>query len=337
MPGEAGRVVLLGYAGAQNLGDEAILAGSLDLIRRAGDDFTPLVVSLDPADTERRHQVEAWPRTRFGELLKRLGADDRFLLGGGGLLQDSTSLGSLGYYLRAAAAAGRRTPVAYWAIGVGPLSRTGSWVLARAPAPQVAVARDPVSLALLGKAGVPADRLVLGTDAAYQLSSVPERTPRWIGFAPRPVPGLDVWALAGQLAVVARAHDRQIRVFAMDSRQDSDLARQLARSHAPVMEFCELPAESEGILTLFSELEYMVAIRLHAMILASLAGVPSVAVPYDPKVEREARLLGMPLWSEWHLHPQAIPGPGRVQLAAIVAGRRTQLQSAFAAMWQALA
>ena len=337
MAGGGRRVVLLGYAGAKNLGDEAILAGSLDLIRTLGGTFTPLVVSLDPKDTEQRHQVEAWPRGRLGELLRTLGREDRFLLGGGGLLQDATSLGSLGYYLSSAAAAGRRTPVAYWAMGVGPLSKTGRWVLRRAPAPQVAVARDPESLAMLADAKVPKDRLLLGADAAYQLAPVPPHPTGWIGFAPKHANGVDVPALASELAALAGRSGRRIRVFALDGREDRDLAQSLALAHAPLAEFCELPEQSEGILTLFSELECMVAIRLHAMILASLAGVPSVSVPYDPKVEREARLLGMPLWSEWDRQLEALPRPGQPELAATVAERRSQLQAAFSAMWQALA
>ncbi len=333
------RVVLFGYAGGQNLGDEAILAGTLALLRARAEPCTPVVVSLDAADTERRHQVVAWPRRRLLALLRSLGPDDRFLLGGGGLLQDATSAGSLAYYLKAAAAAGRRCPVGYWAIGAGPLSAIGQWMLRQAPWPAVAVGREEDTLAILRRAGLPPDRLVRGADAAYALTprAARKRAGGWIGFAPRSAPGVDVAAIAARVVERARRSGRRVRIVAMDQREDLALARQLAQTLAPWAEFAALPEAPEGIPAVFSELDYVVAVRLHALILAALAGVPGVAVAYDPKVEREARLLGMPLWSEWTDESDTPPHLGHEPLGAVVAARRELAAAAFSQMWQALA
>lgn len=334
-----GRVVLLGYAGAKNAGDEAILAGTLALLKSHHIPLSPLVVSLDPADTTSRHKVAAWPRRGLSHLIRSLGASDRFLLGGGGLLQDATSVGSLAYYLRAAAAAGRRCPVGYWAIGVGPLTRVGQWMLGRAPWPRAVVGREAESLAILARAKMPPDRLILGADAAWALEPAPAGggTGGWIGFAPRNAPGLELNAVTAGVIARARNSGRRVRIFAMDQAEDQELARSLAETFAPTTEFVALPKRSEGIIALFSELDYMVAIRLHAMILAALAGVPGVAVAYDPKVEREARLLGMPLWSEWTDESGAPPALGETSLRAVVASRRQLASDGFAQLWRALA
>src|SRR5690606_16223699 len=113
------RVLLSGYYGFGNLGDEAILAGLGSALEHRG--HQPVVLSNDPAGTERLHSFEA--RHRVRGLVGALTSVDAVVSGGGGLLQDATSARSLTYYLsvlRLARAFGRRTAV--YAQSLGPLS-----------------------------------------------------------------------------------------------------------------------------------------------------------------------------------------------------------------------
>ncbi|MEO1592995.1 MAG: polysaccharide pyruvyl transferase family protein [Cyanobacteria bacterium J06632_22] len=98
-----GRVLICGYYGHYNLGDEAMLAGMLALLRQWQPNIAATVYSNDPADTVRRHGVntvssrpprrrlERWQRQvrPYGLLL----GHRWFVLGGGDLLRDGPRAG----------------------------------------------------------------------------------------------------------------------------------------------------------------------------------------------------------------------------------------------------
>ncbi|QRN79506.1 MAG: hypothetical protein JK586_14715, partial [Nocardiopsis sp. BM-2018] len=78
------RWLVSGYYGADNLGDEALLAGLVGSLRRRGARRLG-VLSLDPGATRAAHHVVAHHRLRGlpGALLR----SDVLVSGGGGLLQ----------------------------------------------------------------------------------------------------------------------------------------------------------------------------------------------------------------------------------------------------------
>ena len=50
----------------------------------------------------------------------------------------------------------------------------------------------------------------------------------------------------------------------------------------------------EQVQTMFSEASLVIAMRLHALILAATAGCPTAALSYDPKVKAAAQLAALP-------------------------------------------
>src|SRR5690242_2973453 len=95
------RIAISGYYGCGNTGDEAVLSGILAAFSRhagvASDRFT--VLSQDPQATIDQHGANAVPRMSHTLVRKAMRECDLFLSGGGSLLQDTTSLRSLFYYL----------------------------------------------------------------------------------------------------------------------------------------------------------------------------------------------------------------------------------------------
>ena len=94
--------LICGYYGNYNLGDEAMLAGMIALLREQSDDLPMTVLSDNPQDTGSRHSVETLPRFPPRRSLERLQrfVQDRylnflrhsyFILGGGDLLRDSST------------------------------------------------------------------------------------------------------------------------------------------------------------------------------------------------------------------------------------------------------
>ncbi len=92
------RVLLSGYYGFGNLGDEALLEVIVDRMRRRFPSAQLEVLSATPQMTAANHRVESTPRWDWRAIRAAIARADVVLSGGGGLLQDATSLRSLLYY-----------------------------------------------------------------------------------------------------------------------------------------------------------------------------------------------------------------------------------------------
>src|SRR3972149_10613964 len=117
------RIVISGYYGFGDAGDEAVLSAILGALRQRLPAARITVLSANPIATRRTHNVHAVPRTGL-RLLGTLAGADLFISGGGSLIQDATSARSAVYYLgllALAAVLSRRTMV--YAQGIGPLRR----------------------------------------------------------------------------------------------------------------------------------------------------------------------------------------------------------------------
>jgi polysaccharide pyruvyl transferase WcaK-like protein len=118
------RILISGFYGFDNAGDEAVLAAMVQLFRERRPDLDLVVLSAAPKATERLHGVQALPRMNRRAVASAIRACDLFVSGGGSLLQDSTSARSAIYYLALIYFAIRaRKPVALYCQGIGPLRR----------------------------------------------------------------------------------------------------------------------------------------------------------------------------------------------------------------------
>ena len=120
------RFVLSGYYGFGNLGDEALLQVIVERLRARWPGCAVDVLSAAPERTARTYGVDATPRMDLARVNAAIGRADVVLSGGGGLLQNVTSLRSLLYYagvIRSAIRAGKPTMV--FAQSIGPLDFWG--------------------------------------------------------------------------------------------------------------------------------------------------------------------------------------------------------------------
>lgn len=315
------------------------MAGTLGLLKARAPAFRPLVLSQDPSATEKTHSVEAVPRSRLFSLLKSLGPADRFLLSGGGLLQDRTSLRSLLYYLFALRRAGRRASTAHWAVGVGPLSPRGRAFVGLFGAPTYSVLRDESSTRALVGMGYPQEKVRTGADAAFTLEGVhPDPTEGLIGYAPRSFPGTDAFTFGRELIREAGKIGKSVVLLPFRESEDGPLCRDLRDHSGGIASLRELPKDPRSIPDALKDLEGIVAVRLHALILGSLAGVPLAALAYDPKVLIHARLLDVPVLSPSDagraVSGEALGDGMRAKGRAEILGQAAK--EAFDTMWEAL-
>ena len=122
--------LLCGYYGENNLGDDALLTVLLKEIPQP----CRLLVTAHNADAlaSLAPDAELVNRRSLRSVLRSIGRVDAVVFGGGSLLQDSTSLRSLIYYLVIIAIARLRgCPVLLWGQGLGPLQRSISRAMVR--------------------------------------------------------------------------------------------------------------------------------------------------------------------------------------------------------------
>jgi polysaccharide pyruvyl transferase CsaB len=308
-------ILVSGYYGFDNLGDEAILEQLVSELKRLVSPSRIVVLSADPAGTRRRYGIGAASRWDLSAIIALMTRARLFVSGGGGLFQDTRSAGSVVFYagqILLARALG--APAVIYAQGVGPLRRTISRVLSRAAfrlCSAISV-RDDASRLTLSGWGIKAKRTA---DPVWALapSPLPEAVRRrleiWPGGRP-PLVGISL-RQTGQFTYghvealdEALAHclpgQAQLVMFPLQRAQDDQPLSELAalwhrRGRETIMlDPQELEKPSQW-LSLMAELDFLVAMRLHALIMSLKQGTPVVGIAYDPKVSALLREFEQPI------------------------------------------
>ena len=116
------KIVLSGYFGFDNLGDEAILYSIIQEVKKM-QNTEITVLSANPEKTSKKFGVAAVDRMSPKEVIRAIKNCDMFISGGGSLLQDVTSNRSLLYYLallRLAKLFGKKVMI--YSQGIGPVN-----------------------------------------------------------------------------------------------------------------------------------------------------------------------------------------------------------------------
>ena len=178
-------LVLAGYYGHHNVGDEAVLVSLLAGLRAVLREPSFTVVSGDPAATAASHGVAAVGENDIAAIAEAVADADVAVLGGGGLLQDywpaaddvllTARHGGLPFYLAVPTLASLHgKPTVFAALGVGPLTTEIGRRQARA-AVELAISgtvRDQASLDLLAAIGAP-PTVELAADPVWALRPAP--------------------------------------------------------------------------------------------------------------------------------------------------------------------
>jgi len=122
------RILISGYYGFKNSGDEAVLQSIILALQseanQQGVEIEPIVLSIDPEWTETVFGVRAVHRLKFREVLRAIRHCDGLISGGGSLMQDVTGIKSIPYYLGVLKLAQwLRKPTFIYAQGIGPIQR----------------------------------------------------------------------------------------------------------------------------------------------------------------------------------------------------------------------
>ena len=92
-------ILISGYYGFNNIGDESILRAVVDNLRTKLDNIDITVLSKNPNSTAQKYGVDSVNRKSVKDIIKAVRKCDLLISGGGSLLQDVTSKKSILYYL----------------------------------------------------------------------------------------------------------------------------------------------------------------------------------------------------------------------------------------------
>ena len=304
------RIVVSGYYGSKNAGDEAMLAAMLEVLSDLDPQVNITVISADPKDTAERHLVRAIPWLAFGEIAKALREADLLVSGGGSLLQNVTSGRSLYYYLSVIWLAELLgTPVMLYAQGIGPVCGGLARTLMRHVGQKVSLitVRDHGSFEEIKSLGITRPLVRVTADPVLAIHPVDRGMGRDIlrkakADGAKPLVGISVrewrgWehykrVIAEAADSIAEELDARIVFFPMQVPEDVRTAENIAgrmRAKATVLEGEFTTGE---LLALVGNFDILLAVRLHALIFAGVMGVPMVGISYDPKIDRFLDSIG---------------------------------------------
>jgi polysaccharide pyruvyl transferase CsaB len=320
-------ILVAGYYGFGNAGDEVILAALLAELRALRPDARFVVASGAPQRTTAEHAVDAVWRDDVAALTAAVRASDLVLLGGGGLFQDywhvpteqvlAPRSGGLPAYVSLpvlAALCGK--PCMLYAVGVGPLTTAEGGRLTRAAFELCAAAtvRDEGSRATLqaiGLAGAALQRVQVTADPAFAAApagaEVVDRLAAQIGLQsgePLVAVALRPWEFArrgeawlAEAAAALSAHLGRTGGRALflpfsseDVRAGAEVAAALRDPALAVV--VDRPPPAPVLAGLVARCRSVLAMRYHAALFGLAAGTAVAALEYDPKVGEVMRAAG---------------------------------------------
>ena len=346
-------VLVSGYYGFGNLGDESLLDVISASLAEAKPGVKIAALTKNGRRDARRTGLSCVSRFRLPSVFREIRRAGVLLSGGGSLLQDATSRRSLKYYAGLLAWAEKHgTKAAVYANGIGPIRDPKNRALAGrvvSRADRVSV-RDPDSKTELVSLGVPEEKIRLTADPAFLIPKCPpERLAallrdlrlgegQYFAVSLRPLGKLTKGAknaqltdrdraflgeTAAALSQIARETGLTPLILPMQKSQDSLICREAADllREAGTESAAHLPASAGDLIGLLGGARFTVAMRLHAVIFASSAATPVIALSYDPKVASMMRALGQPTSVEL---AEVLKTPGALT-NAIVSGVRDVL------------
>lgn len=326
--GADARILVCGWSGAGNVGDELLLSAVVEQLRSNG--AVPVVVSRDPAATTALHGVEAlaWGPRGWRRLLaegagRGVGVDG-VCVGPGGIIQDSSSIWSLPGHLAGPGWLRRiGKPVVGVGLGAQALKRASSRRLLHSVLGDVpVVVRDPESAAAMSAAGVEA---TVGADLVFGLDFEPpaRRTEIVVAVGPsvghgrlrpaeRRLVAEDPSRLAAAVGVLAERLQASIALAAFRGERDRRYARLLASRIGRGVEILDSGIDTQ--VDRIRSARLLVTSRYHPLVVAARSGTPAIVCSTEPKLASLVSQLDTPRvarlddWSKLSVCGSAEPG-----------------------------
>lgn len=309
------KILLSGYYGYNNAGDEAILKSIVSNIREIDSNAEIVVLSDNIEFTKKKYGISAVKRFNPFHIIKALKNCEILISGGGTLFQDKTSTRSLIYYTSIINLAKfLKKKVMIYANGIGPLDKAKNVkrVKKSIEKSDIVTLRDVQAMDIVKKMNIKNKNIFLTTDPVFSLKPVSkEETENLLeknnlkkdkDFV---VISVRSWEKQGQFTdIFARTcdyiiekYDKNIIFLALQYPHDLKSTKMIQKKMKNKSFLIESisPMQMMGIM---KKASYVISMRLHGLIFASSVETPVLGFSYDPKIDNLLKQIDMPCCSK---------------------------------------
>ncbi|HAX62037.1 MAG TPA: polysaccharide pyruvyl transferase CsaB [Elusimicrobia bacterium] len=297
-------ILISGYYGFKNAGDELILKAMITDLRSYKPDVKITVLSAAPNETSNSYNVRAVNRWNVFSVIREISKCKMLLSGSGGLFQDTTGTLSLWYYLLIILTAKifRKTVFVY-AAGIGEIKYAFNSFLIKkcfdkvdfitvrteqdkdelqsfAVSKEIIVTSDPVFGLELPK---PETKSTFGKK--QRIGIILRKTKNW---------KKDVKIFSELSDLIVENLKAEVIFIPFQLSKDIKLLN-LIKNNTDVPIDIFTWNDTEKLLELFSKLDIIVSMRLHGLILSAKYKIPFVAISRYSKIKNFLQLLGEPV------------------------------------------
>ncbi len=285
------KVLISGYIGFSNFGDDAIFSLLIDYLKSQNADITALC--NNSKEIAQEHNIKT-VQFNSKKIIGAIQKTDVLFSGGGSLLQNRTSNKSLLYYLGViflAKILGKK--VVIFAQGIGPIKGIFANFLTKTALKMcdIVTVRDEDSQQILNGWKIQSTLLC---DPVYSLA-IGQYNPRGIvGVQLRKVKNLHPCFLNDLADCVGNFFsDRQISVFSFQNSMDEEICLRFVKilkaKYNDLNVNVIMNSSIDKTVSDFSNLEYLIAMRYHACLLGLKFGVKILPLVYNEKVQTLAK------------------------------------------------
>lgn len=294
-------VIISGYYGLGNSGDEALLKSIVSDLRSIDPQISITALSGNTSLTHRLYGVKTVNRFNLFSVFKEMRKAKLLISGGGTLIQDATSTKSLLYYLAIIFMAKKLgLKIMLYANGMGPIKEKNVKKVNKVlNMVDLITLRENVSLEEIERCDIKKPRVIVTADPAFNLESAPKecadkifsdysigKNEKLVAVSVRECASLPedfTQQMAFSLDEISKMG--YLPVFIpMQKSCDLELSLDIAGKMKQQSRVIDCDLSIADMLAIIGRCSIVCGMRLHMLIFASVMNVPMAGIAYDPKI-----------------------------------------------------
>ena len=305
-------ILVSGYYGFKNSGDDALLAAILAEIKKHKESPEIVVLSANPKETVNRYRVKAINRLNPFSVLRHMKKAGLLISGGGTLIQNSTSTRSMLYYLSIISAAIRNNvKVMLYSNGIGPLRGKQNINLARKVLNKtdVITLRDPDAMAALKDIGVTEPEIFVTADPVFGICvnktgegrkilesfNVPAEAEKILGVSVRRSKDTNAVferEIAKMCDYASEKYGYYTIFIPMQLNRDEMISNSIMSKMKSKASIIDKRLDVDEMISVIGATDLCIGMRLHSLIYSTINSIPLIGIAYDPKIKSFMDYIG---------------------------------------------